>query len=113
MNACRSLTLLGIALLLDVGRADVGENSSFGNGGVPQELVQLFVVSDGQEDVSWDDSGLLVVLGGVSGKFENFSSKVFKDGCEVDGSSGSDSFGVVSMSEKSSNSSDGELKSGS
>ena len=76
-----------------------------------EQFVEFLVVSDGQEDVSGDDSGLLVVLGGVSCQFENFSSEIFKDCCKVDGGSGSDSFGVVGMSEESSNSSDGELKS--
>ena len=75
-----------------------------------QELVEFLVVSDGQEDVSGDDSGLLVVLGGVSGKLEDLSSEVLEDGGEVDGGSSSDSFGVVSVSEESSDSADGELE---
>ena len=76
-----------------------------------EQFVEFLVVSDGQEDVSGDDSGLLVVLGSVSSQFENFSSEILEDSCKVDGGSGSDSFGVVGMSEESSNSSDGELKS--
>ena len=75
-----------------------------------QELVEFLVVSDGQEDVSGDDSGLLVVLGGVSGELEDLSSEVLEDGSEVDGGSSSDSFGVVGMSEESSDSADGELE---
>jgi len=38
-----------------------------------QQLGQFFIVSDGQLDVSRYDSGLLVVSGGVTGEFENFS----------------------------------------
>ena len=74
-----------------------------------EQFVELFVVSDGEEDVSGDNSGLLVVLGGVSCQFEDLSSEILKDGCQVDGGSGTNSFSVVSMSEESSNSSDGEL----
>ena len=75
-----------------------------------EQFVELFVVSDGEEDVPGDDSGLLVVLGGVSGQFEDLSGEVLKDGCEVDGGTGTDSLGVVGVSEESSNSSDGELE---
>lgn len=35
-----------------------------------------------------DDTGLLVVTGGVSGQLEDFSSEVLEDGSEVDGSTG-------------------------
>ena len=92
------------------GSADVGEDTSFSDGGVVEEFVEFLVVSDGEKDVSGDDSGLLVVLGGVSGEFENFSGQVLEDGCEVDGGTGSDSFGVVGVSEETADSSDGELE---
>ena len=65
---------------------DVGEHTSGGDGGILKESVELLVVSDGQLDVSWDDSGLLGVLGGVSSELENLSSEVLKDGSKVDGS---------------------------
>lgn len=51
-----SLTGLATALLgAGDGAADVGENSSFSDGGVVQQLVELLVVSDGEKDVSGDD----------------------------------------------------------
>ena len=89
---------------------DVGEDTSFSNSGVGQKLVQLFVVSDGEKNVSGDNSGLLVVLGGISGKFQNLSGQIFQDGGKIDGGTGTDSLGVVGVSEESSNSSDGELE---
>ena len=76
-----------------------------------QELVEFLVVSDGEEDVSGHDSGLFVVLGGVSCQFEDLSSEVLKDCSEIDGCSGSDTFGVVGVSEETADSADGELKS--
>ena len=78
-----------------------------------EQFVEFFVVSDGQKDVAGDDSGLLVVLGSVSGQFQNLSSEIFKDGSQVDGGTSSDSFGVVGVSQETANSSDGELKSSS
>ena len=75
-----------------------------------EELVEFLVVSDGEEDVPGDDSGLLVVLGGVSGQFEDLSSEILEDGGEVDGGTSSDSFGVVGVSEETADSADGELE---
>ena len=78
-----------------------------------KKFVQFLVISDGQEDVPGDDSGLLVVLCCVSSQLQHLSCEVFKNSCEIDGSTSSDSLGVVGVSEESSNSSDGELKSSS
>lgn len=41
-----------------------------------EEFVELFVVSDGELQVSRNDTGLFVVSGGVTGKFENLGSEV-------------------------------------
>ena len=92
------------------GSADVGEDTSFSDGSVMEKFVEFLVVSDGEEDMSGDNSGLLVVLGGVSSEFEDLSSEVFEDGCQVDGSTGTNSFGVMGVSEETSNSAYGELK---
>ena len=59
---------------------DVGEDTSFSNSGVGQKFVEFFVVSDGEKNVSGDNSGLFVILGGVSGEFQDFSSQVLEDG---------------------------------
>ena len=104
--------MFGAALFLGGGR-EVGEDTSFGDGGVPHEFVEFFVVPDGEKDVPGDDSGLLVILGGVASELEDLSGEVFEDGCEVDGSTCTNSFSIVSISEKSSDSSDWELKSSS
>ena len=92
---------------------DVWDDSTGGDGGSLEELVELFVVLDGKEDVSWDDSSSLVVLGGVSGELEDLSGEVLKDGGEVDWGSSTDSLGVSSLLEESGDSSDWELESGS
>ncbi|XP_008482967.2 uncharacterized protein LOC103519656 [Diaphorina citri] len=91
---------------------DVGQNSSLGDGDAGQELVQLFVVADGQLQVTGDDTGLLVVTCGVAGQLENFSGQILHDGGQVDGSAGSDALGVVALAQETVDSSDGELESG-
>ena len=63
--------------------------------------------------MSWDNSALLGVLGGVTGELEDLSGEVLKDGSEVHWGTGSDSIGILSLLEESGDSSDWELKSGS
>ena len=46
---------------------DVRENTSLGDGNLAEEPVELLVVADGELEVSRDDPGPLVVLGGVAG----------------------------------------------
>ena len=92
------------------GSADVREDTSFGDGGVVEQLVEFLIVSDGQENVSGDNSGLLVVLGSVSSQLQDLSSEVFEHCSEVDGSTCTDSLSVVGMSEKTADSADWELE---
>ena len=91
---------------------DVWQYTTLSDGDSSQKLVEFLVVSDGELQVSWDDSGLLVVTGSVSSQLENFSAEVFQDGSEVHGCTSSYSLGVVSVSEKTVNTTDGELKPG-
>lgn len=50
-----------------------------------EQLVQLLIVSDGELEMTGDDTGLLVVASGVASKLEDFGSEVLKDSSEVDG----------------------------
>ena len=65
---------------------DVGQNTTLSDGDVTKKLVQFFVVADGELEMTWDDTSLLVVTSGVASQFENFCRKVLKHGSEVDGS---------------------------
>ena len=100
-----------LALLWQKDGVDVGQNSSGGDGHGGQELAQLLVIPDGELDVPWDDPGLLVVPGGVSGQLEDLSGEVLHDGGHVDGSAGSDTLSIVTLPQQTVDTSDGELKS--
>ena len=65
---------------------NVWKNTTLGDGDVTQKLVQLLIVTDGELKVTRDNTSLLVVTSGITGQFENFGSKVFKYGSEVNGS---------------------------
>jgi hypothetical protein len=91
---------------------DVWQNSTLGDGDSREKFVQFLVVADGQLQVTWDDSGLLVVTGSVTSQLENFSGEVFHDGSQVDWSSGTDTFSVVSFTQQTMDTTNWELKSG-
>jgi hypothetical protein len=65
---------------------DVWQNTTLCDRDVAEQLVQLLIVSDGELQVTGDDTCLLVVACSVTSKLEDFGCEVLKDGCEVDGS---------------------------
>ena len=65
---------------------NVGQNTSLCDGDVTQKLVQFLIVSDGERKMARNDTGLLVVAGGVASKLEDFSCQIFENGSEIDGS---------------------------
>ena len=89
---------------------DVWKNTTLGNGDGAEKLVQFLVVSDSKLDVSWDDSGLLVVTGSVTSKLKDLSSEVLEDGSQVDRGTSTHPLGIVAFAEESVNSANGELK---
>ena len=63
---------------------NVGQDTTLGDGDVTQQLVQLLIVADGELQMPGDDTGLLVVTGGVASQLEDLSSQVLEDCSEVD-----------------------------
>lgn len=87
---------------------DVGKNTTLGDGDVAEQLVQLLVVPDGELEMTGDDTGLLVVTGGVASQLENLSREVLEDGSEVDRSTGTDTLSVVSLPQETVDTTNGE-----
>jgi hypothetical protein len=87
---------------------NVGEDTTLSDGDVAEQLVQFLVVSDGELEMTGDDTCLLVVTGGVTSQLEDFSGKVLKDGSEVDGGTGTDTLSIVALSEKTMDTTDWE-----
>ena len=114
MNAAsftkQSFGLFTLLLGWDEEDVDVGENTAGSNSGVAEESVEFLIVADGQLDVSWDDSGLLVVLGGVSSEFKDLGGEVFKNCSEVNWGTSTDSFGVSAVLQETGNTTNWELK---
>jgi hypothetical protein len=91
---------------------NVGEDTTLGDGDVSKKLVQLLVVPDGELEMAGDDTGLLVVAGGVASQLEDLSREVLKDGSEVDGGTGTDTLSVVALAEETVDTTDGESETG-
>ena len=108
----RLLALWLLGLLGEKHSLDVGEDTALCDGDTGEELVQLFVVADGQLEMAGDDSRLLVVAGGVACQLEHFGGQVFHDGGQVHGGTCSDALGVVTLAEQTVDTTDWELKSG-
>ena len=64
---------------------DVGQDAALDDGDTGQEAIELFVLSDGQLQVTGDDAGLLVGVGGVAGQLQHLGGQVLQHGGQVDG----------------------------
>ena len=105
-----SFGLLALLLGGDEEHVDVGENTTGGDGGAAEKSVEFLVVADGQLDVAGDNSGLLVVLGGVAGEFEDLSGEVLKNGSEVHGGTSTNTLGVAASLQEAGDTANWELK---
>jgi hypothetical protein len=52
---------------------DIRQDTTLGYGDMAQELVQLFVIADGELEMTGDDTGLLVVTRSIARKLEDLS----------------------------------------
>ena len=102
--------LLLFRLLGEKDSLDVGKDTTLSDGDSREKLVQFLVITDGELEMSWDDSGLLVVTGRVTCQLEDLSSEVLEDGSQVDRSASTDSLGIVSLAKESVNTTNRELK---
>ena len=109
LNYCAS-RLFG--LLGEKDGVDVGEDTSRSDGDSAQKTVEFLIVLDSKSDVTRDDTALLVVTSGVSGKLQDLGTEVLKNGSEVNRGSGSHSGGVLSLTEVTSDTTDRELQTG-
>lgn len=53
---------------------DIRKDTSIGNSHMCQQFTQLFIIPDGQLDVSWNDSGLLVITSSITSQLKNLST---------------------------------------
>ena len=107
---CCASRLFG--LLWEKDGVDVGKDTSRSDGDSAQKTVEFLIVLDSKSDVTRDDTALLVITSGVSGKFQDLGTKVLENSSKVDRGSGSHSGGVLSLTEVTSDTTDRELQTG-
>ena len=90
-----SLLLLGLLGQQDA--VDVGDHAARGDRDAGEQLVELFVVANGELDVAGHDPLLLVVAGGVPGELKSLGGEVLEDSGQVDGGAGADAGGVAAV----------------
>ena len=108
MKNLKSRNLFG--LLWEKGGLDVWKNTTLSDGNTTKKFVQFFVISDGELKMSWDDSGLLVITGSVASEFKDFSRQVFHDSCQVNWGTSTYTFSIITLSQKSVDTSNWELE---
>ena len=91
---------------------NVGEDTTLGNCDVTEKLVQFLIVADGKLKMTGNDTSLLVVTSGVTSQLENFSGEVLEDGSQVDGSTSTNTLGIVAFPQETVNTTDGESETG-
>ena len=65
---------------------DIWQDTALSDGDVTEKLVQFLVVADGEVEMTWDDTGLLVVTSSVASQLEDLCCEILKHGGEIDGS---------------------------
>lgn len=53
---------------------DVGKNAALGDGDVSEKLVKLLVVTDGELEMTWNDTSFLVIASCISRQLQDFGS---------------------------------------
>ena len=91
---------LGLRLLGEEDRVDVGEDTARGDGHTAEELVELLVVADGEHQVARRHALLLVVAARVAGELQDLGGHVLDDGRQVDGAARAVALGEAHRAER-------------
>jgi len=78
---------------------DKGNNTALADNNVTQQLVQFFVIADGELEMARDYTLLLVVAGSIASELQNLSGEILQDCSKVDRCPGSDTLSIVSTLE--------------
>ena len=87
-------------------------DTTVGNSDVLEELVELFIVADGEGKVTLLNALDVEVAGEVTRELENLGGEVLKDSREVHGGAGADALGVTALLQETMDTTNRELKVG-
>nr|GMC80576.1 uncharacterized protein LOC109180572 [Ipomoea batatas] len=98
------------SLLWQQSLMDIGQNTPIGNSHITQKLAKLFIIPHSQLNLPWYYAILLVVPCCIPSQFQHLSSEILKNSSEINRSSGTNTLGVLSSLEESSDPADRELE---
>ena len=90
--------------------SNVWHDTTLRDDNVAEETVQFFVVTDGELQVSGNNTLLLVITSGITSQLENLSSEVFKNGSKINWGTSSYTLGVVALLQQTVHTTDWELE---
>lgn len=91
---------------------NVWQNAPLRDGNTRQQLVQFFIISNGQLKVTRNDSWLFVVPCSVSSQFKHFCCQIFQDSSKVHRSTTTNSICIIAFAKKSMDTTNWKLKTG-
>ena len=91
---------------------NVGKHAAARNSHLIEKLVKLFIVANGELDVSWDDPRLFVVSCGIARQLEHLCCQILHHCSHVDGSSRADALRILAFLHEAGNPADWELETG-
>jgi len=101
----RFLSLVGKQL-----RVNVGQDTTLGDCHVAKKFVEFLIVTDGQLEVTGDDTRFLVVPCSIASQFENFSGKILEDGSEINGGTSTNTLSVIALAKMAMETTDWKLE---
>ena len=91
---------------------NVGKHAAARNSHLIEKLVKLFIVANGELDVSWNDPRLFVISSGIARQLEHLCCQILHHCSHVDGSSRADALRILAFLHESRDASHWELESG-
>ena len=91
---------------------NIRQDATGRNRDIAQQLVQFFVILDGQRNVTGNDATFFIIPGRVAGQFQDFGAQVLQHGGQIDGRTRTHARRVLALTNVATNATDGELKSG-
>ena len=101
---------LGRLLLGEEEFVEIRRDTTSRDSDLTDELVQLFIVFNGELDVTGNDTGLLVFASAIAGQLEQLGDEVLDDCRSEDGCANTEAGGVTSLAQKFRDTRDGECK---
>lgn len=87
---------------------DVGEDTTLGDGHMRQELVEFFIVANGELNVAGNDTLTFIFFGSIASQLKKFSDQIFEHSSQVHRGTSADTGSVAAFAQESRQTADRE-----